>query len=330
MKAALFMLVLCFFCLGSAIAQKVDCFTIVSYNTENLFDTIKAKGKNDTDFTPGGKKKWNSYKYFNKLSNLAKVISGIDSCGCPEIVGLVEVENRKVVEDLIVTDSLKKCKYSIVHFEGNDPRGIENALLSRSEFMKIEDQKFFPVRFGDIQSQAMRDILYVKGIAGKDTLHFFVNHWKSRIGGTEKTQAKRMNDAICLKMKTDSLLSKNKKAKIIIMGDFNDNPADSSLLNVLNAYPHPPPIAVYLVNPFYSISEAGKGSYKFLDQWDLFDQIIISSGLQEASEGLIYKEGSASIFNPEWLYYHDKKTGTKKPDNKFSDHFPVYVVIERK
>ncbi len=329
MKKTLFIIIAFIFCNCYSHAQKTDQYTIVSYNVGNLFDTVKTPGKDDLEYTPDGKKKWNTEKYFSKLKNIAKVISSVDSCGCPAIVGLVEVENKKVVEDLISADNLKKCKYNIVHFESGDPRGIDNALLCRNDFLTIIIQKSFPVRFGDAQSEAMRDMLYVKGVSGKDTLHFFVNHWKSRLGEKSESEAKRLNDASCLKNKTDSLLKENENAKIIIMGDFNDNPTDKSIIDVLGAFSAPPAIPTYLFNPYYNLYKEGKGSYNYKGEWFLYDQIIVSGGLNDAASELKFNSVDTYVFNPDWLYYTDNN-GNKKLSMFYSDHFPVYIVIEKK
>lgn len=329
MKKTLFVIIVYVFCNSCSVAQKTDQYTIVSYNVENLFDTSKTSGKDDIDYTPDGKKKWNTEKYFSKLKNIAKVISSIDSCGCPAIVGLEEVENKKVMEDLISMETLSICKYSIIHFESGDPRGIDNALLYRNDFLTIIIQKSFPVRFGDEQAKAMRDMLYVKGVSGKDTLHFFVIHWKSRSDGVSETEPKRLNDAICLKNKTDSLLKDNENAKIIIMGDFNDNPTDKSIIDVLDAFSAPPATPTYLYNPFYTLYKKGIGSYIYKGEWFLYDQIIISGGLNDATSDLKFNTSDTNIFNPDWLYYTDN-TENKKPSMFYSDHFPVYIVIEKK
>ncbi|MFH0867625.1 MAG: endonuclease/exonuclease/phosphatase family protein [Bacteroidota bacterium] len=331
MKKTLFIIMAFIFCNGFSHAQRTDRYTIVSYNVENLFDTVKTSGKNDADFTPDGKKKWNTEKYFNKLKNIAKVISSIDSCGCPAIVGLVEVENKKVVEDLISADTLNKCKYSIVHFESGDPRGIDNAIIYRKDIVKLINGKNFLMAVPRNGYTYRHDFLYsIFGIEG-DTIHVFLNHFKARSSKpSDSTEVKRVLQAKYLKTKIDSLQGKDSKAKIIIMGDFNDNPSDSSIAKVLYTFPFPPAYPVYFLNPFFSIFEKGIGTYKYIDEWNLFDQIILSSGLNDAPSGFKYIDGSAAIFNPEWLYYTDKKTEKKKPDMLFSDHFPVYIVIEKK
>lgn len=329
MKKILFIIISYIFFINYSVAQKTDHYIIVTYNVENLFDTIKTPGKKDAAFIPGGKKKWNAQAYDNKLKNIAKVIGSIDSCGCPAVVGLVEVENKKVVEDLIATEPINKCMYNIVHFESGDPRGIDNALLYSSDFLNVIIQKPFPVVYGDSQSEAMRDILYVKGVSGTDTLHFFVNHWKSRMGGIPETEPKRLNDANCLKNKTDSLFKENKNTKIIIMGDFNDNPTDKSIVENLGAYISLQEMSPYLFSPCYALYKKGIGSYDYKGEWFMFDQIIVSGGMIDAISGLECNPADTYVYNPDWLYYTDSK-GKKKLSMSFSDHFPVYIILERK
>lgn len=331
MKKTLFIIIAYVFCSGYLVAQKTDHYTIVSYNVENLFDTVKTPGKDDAAFTPDGKKKWNTVAYFNKLKNIAKVISSIDSCGCPSIVGLVEVENKKVVEDLISADTLKKCKYNIVHFESGDPRGIDNAIIYRKDLVNLINEKNFLMSVPRNGNMYKHDFLYSAFGINNDTIHVFLSHFKARSSKlTDSTEVKRALQAKYLRTKIDSMQGMDSKIKIIVMGDFNDNPNDSSIFKVLNAFPYPPAYPVYLLNPFYSIFEKGNGTYKYKDEWDLLDQVMVSNGLNDATTGLKYVTGSAAIFNPEWLCYYDK-TGEKKLKNlKFSDHFPVYIILEKK
>ncbi len=169
-------------------SQKKDRFTIMFYNVENLFDTINDPHKLDDEFTPNGSKKWNSERYHKKINDLSKVIAAVDSIELPEIVGLAEIENDAVLQDLISTKKLKKGKYSVIHEESPDIRGIDVTLLYRRKAFREISHKTFPVLDSSDKKFKTRDILYIKGIAeSTDTLNIFVNHWSSRIGGDAKT-----------------------------------------------------------------------------------------------------------------------------------------------
>jgi len=298
-------------------------FKIVFYNVENLFDTIDEPGKDDTDFLPDGGKKWDTKKYFQKIKNISDVLIDIGNEELPEIIGLCEVENKEVLKDLINRSELKKGNYGIVHKDGHDPRGIEVALLYRKdEFNYITYKTIKPYN-------KTRDILYVKGVADKkDTLHIFVNHWKSRMGGQKETEEKRMRFADVLRKNVDSLFKINKNANIIIIGDLNDNPNNKSVADVLKAQKvsdKTKPETLY--NLSYSNFENKEYSY-YYKEWDMFDQIIVSNNIISKKTGLILSEKKENIFKKDWMLYKNK-SGEMLPDRTFyggySDHLPVYI-----
>ncbi len=210
--------------------------TVVFYNTENLFDTKDEPGKQDEEFTPEGEKKWTNARYQTKIRNVSKVISSINEGDLPEIVGLAEVENEKVLDDLIHTGLLVRGKYKVVHHESPDFRGIDCALIYRPEEFKVLKQMAIPIHFKNEPDYKTRDILYVKGRApDREVFHIFVNHWPSRIGGLEKSEPNRVEVAQILKSKIDSVLNDDPKANIIVMGDMNDEPANKSVHEILGA-----------------------------------------------------------------------------------------------
>lgn len=263
---------------------------IVSYNVENLFDTISNSG-NDKDFIPEGPKKYDTEKYYTKLENLAKVLSTIDEKQLPDIIGLTEIENRQVVKDLTEQKTLSKGNYHICHFDSPDPRGIDVALIHTPNFKLIKEQ-IVPVYTDENKRYRTRDILYVKGILQKDTLHLFVNHWKSRSGGAEKTEPRRISSALTLRNVTDSLLSINKNTKIIIMGDFNDNPNNTSLHSALGA--GKPDTDSALINIMFPLFDKGLGTHNYRDEWSMLDNFVVSQsiikgkGLRAVGNGIIF------------------------------------------
>ena len=301
-------------------------FTIVTFNVENLFDTINNPNKNDEDFLPEGKKKWNSYKYNKKLSDLATTISSINTNELPEIVGLCEIENKKVIEDLIAQPSLKNGKYSIVHEESPDERGIDNALIYKSSKFKYISHRAITINLSDKKDKT-RDILYVKGVADKtDTLHIFVNHWSSRSGGMEASEIKRVYAALTLRREVDSIFRTNRNAKIVVMGDLNDEPTNKSVFTILqsnNKRKNQEPLELY--NLMYDLHNNGNvGSYNYKGTWNIIDNLIVSQDFFSSNPGFKLKYDSGKIFSTDSL-----KDQSKKGFDGFSDHYPIYIVLTK-
>ena len=311
---------------------------VTFYNTENLFDTIDNPNTLDNEFLPNGKKQWNTERYQDKVSKLAHVLSSISDKKLPDFIGLCEIENKAVVDDLSKNKQLKKAKYSIVHYESPDARGIDVALMVAKKRHKVLYSRPIHVGLPDDKRFKTRDILYVKVFhkCAKDTLHVFVNHWPSRRGGMEKSEHKRKAAAQALKNITDSLQKQNSKANIIIMGDFNDEPDNASISEVLQAYPakiDPKINKPLLKNLAAELDKEGKGSYyySYQKQWNMLDQIIISGNMLSTEASIKALSTSQQIFQAEWLIY-TSKSGDKSPSRTYgrtyyggySDHFPVY------
>ncbi|MEI7499553.1 MAG: endonuclease/exonuclease/phosphatase family protein [Bacteroidota bacterium] len=308
-------------------------FKIAFYNTENLFDTIDDTHKSDEDFLPTSKVAWNSERYFLKLKNIARALISIDSTNLPAVIGLAEVENIAVVNDLISKTLLDKGNWGVILEEGSDPRGIDVAMLYRKDVMKYIGHS----AFSSAASFKSRSVLYVRlADAKKDTFHLFVNHWKSRSGGAPETEYQRVENATTLKSIIDSVLSRNSNAKIVIMGDFNDEPNNKSLSEVLGAGKPDKKIAsTGLYNLFYELFMKGEGTIYYKD-WDMFDQIIVSGNLLiKKRKGTFILPPYGYIFKPDWILYKNKKgemvpnrtAGTKEYFGGFSDHLPVYTII---
>ncbi len=311
-----------------------DQLKIVFYNTENIYDTIDDPLISDEEFLPNSKIAWNTERLNTKLNNIARALISIDSTNLPGMIGLAEVENIGVLRDLINNTGMKRGKYEAILEEGNDQRGIDVALIYRKEALHCLGHWSIP----SATSFKTRSVLYVKfANKGKDTLHIFVNHWKSRSGGSSETEPQRLENANVLKHLTDSVLSRNTGAKIIIMGDFNDEPNNKSLSEALNAMkPVKNAIPSGLYNLMYDRFLAGEGTLFYKD-WDLFDQFIVSGNL------LIGKRGKkpgieppyAFIFKPDFLLFKNKDgvmipnrtASSKEYYGGFSDHLPVYVSL---
>jgi len=319
-------------------AQKaaIPPLKVVFYNLENLYDTVDDPNKNDNEFLPGSEKDWNSARYLEKIANLGRVLSFIDNSELPGVIGLCEAENREVLEDLVRLTPLSAAPYRIILEEGEDPRSIDVALMYRSDRLTYLDHKPFRA---SAENQT-RFILYVKllGSAG-DTLHFFVNHWKSRSGGVRETEPKRIEAAGLLRHAVDSLFAMNPEARILILGDLNDEPADKSVALTLEALePGKDPQPGELYNLFLADWKAGKGTLWYRD-WDLFDQIIVSGSLLTKSrERYPYiRTARGTIFNPLWLLVSwdgEPSTPFRSYTYKrgytggYSDHLPVYVSLQ--
>lgn len=317
---------------------KPESTKIAFYNVENLFDTIDDPNVNDEEFTPEGRQNWNSEKFATKLDHISQVFLSMDSAQTPALIGMAEIENRQVLDDLIQKSHLKDFNYEIIHQESPDFRGIDVALIYRPDIYTPIVNRWFAINFPFDSAYTTRDILYSKGNIFKDkVLHIFVNHWTSRFGGQEVTTAKRIFIASFLKTKTDSILNVEPDANIIIMGDLNDNPTDISITGSLSALPVANPVSK---NKLYNLSlnkfQNGEGTL-YYNSWDLFDQMIVSGNLLTENSSIKIDPSSFKIYNPDWIVFEDNK-GIKRPNRTasgnryyggYSDHFPVYITIKR-
>jgi predicted extracellular nuclease len=310
--------------------------TVVFYNVENLFDTENTPGGNDAEFTPESEKKWTRERYQKKLEDISRVLASVNQKELPEIIGLCEIENRGVLDDLIKTEPLAGGEYEIAHFESPDFRGIDVALLYRSDEFKVTWSAPVKVTFADEPNFTTRDILHVKGVTlNQEEFHIFVNHWPSRIGGLEQTEPKRTAIAQLIKSKIDSVQNLNPEANIVVMGDMNDEPSNKSLKEVLSAK-SPETENAALINLMYPLHEAKQGSYNYRGDWNMLDNIIVSPGLLD-NKGFQSVEKQGFLFREEWMEYKNSK-GEISPDRTYggpnyyggiSDHFPVFIKLSR-
>ena len=318
------------------VSQQAKCqgFSFVFYNVENLFDIKDDPNTNDEEFSPEGDKHWTYERYHEKIDHIARVLVGVGKWELPAIVGLCEVENINVLFDLAGHRMLKEGTYKILHQDSPDRRGIDVGLLYRPDVFEPIYTKWIQISFQSDTSLRTRDILYTKGIVFKaDTLHIFINHWPSRWGGIESSMPKRIEVAERLKFFTDSIFLADTNPNVLIAGDFNDTPEDSSIMKVLDARPEMTD-QEDLVNIMYPMHAKGQsGTLKYRENWEIYDQIIVSPAIMELEYSALIANGPF-IFNPEFLLVADERYLGAKPFRTyagpqylggFSDHLPVYV-----
>ncbi|MCB9261888.1 MAG: endonuclease/exonuclease/phosphatase family protein [Flavobacteriales bacterium] len=318
-----------------ASCTKKNYLGIAFYNVENLFDTIDDPNTLDGEFTPDSAKHWNTEKYFAKLNNLAKVLTTYQSNQTPDFVGLCEVENRLVLEDLLKADALKDKNLDIVHFESPDLRGIDVAALYNTKKLKMLDSGKHPLDLSEY-GETTRDVLWVKMLekSTKEQFIFLINHWPSRRGGLEESEPKRILAAQNLKHLKDSLLKQNAGINLIVMGDFNDEPDNKSIKEALDATNQTEINNAQLFNVMAALKAVGQGSYRFRDDWNMLDQLMVNSALLD-NQKWEYERNSAGIRNEDWLQQHSEKYeghplrtfGGNNYLNGYSDHFSVYMLL---
>ncbi|HOY32981.1 MAG TPA: endonuclease/exonuclease/phosphatase family protein [Bacteroidales bacterium] len=319
--------------------KKLNIAVVAFYNVENLYDTIDDPKTDDAEFLPTGIQNWNTAKYSLKLQRISEVISKIGQevvPGGPVIIGLSEIENRYVLEDLTNSEPLKNQNYGIVQYNSPDRRGVDVALLYQKKRFTLEGSKPFTLKSSDT-SLRTRDQLLVWGKLDGEEMYFLVNHWPSRRGGEQRSAPKRKDAALLSKQISDSLFKMNPNVKLIIMGDLNDNPNNASIAKHLNAKGEINKITQGdLYNPMFGLFQDGIGSYAYRDSWDLYDQMILTSAFLGTDRNS-YKLLKAKIFNEQFL---KQKTGTFSgyPWRTaaggqylmgYSDHFPIYVILGR-
>ncbi len=327
---SLFFFTILFVGLSAQQKKSYAVYGMAFYNVENLFDTEDSEDTNDVEFTPEGGYHWNEMKYQNKLGNIAEVLDQLGGKYCPAgpaIIGLSEVENRRVLEDLVQHGDFARKNYQIVHEESPDWRGIDVALIYNPELFTLESYKAVPFTLPDRPDYASRDQLLVTGTMAGETVHVIVNHWPSR----RAKSIRREQAAAVTRGIVDSLLSLDAQAKIMVMGDLNDDPTNNSVKKVLKAKRKKSDVdAGDMYNPFWDFYAQGIGTLAYKGSWNLFDQIILSHGLigSDKSELSYWK---SEIFNKEFLINQEgqfkgypKRTHSKGIYlNGYSDHLPV-------
>lgn len=315
---------------------------IAFYNLENLFDTIDTPDVIDTEFSYESPKEWGSERYWTKIDRIAEVISKLGSyenIQGPAIIGMCEMENRGVLEDLVKSPRISHLNYKIIHYDSPDSRGIDVAMLYQPGSFKVTNSRSVPliIRGDDGNRIYTRDQLQVSGIFEGEPMHFIINHWPSRRGGEDKSHLLRNEAASLARSLVDSINATERNARIIVMGDMNDDPIDESIRLYLKARDEQNRLkSGQLFNSMGVHYKQGIGTLCYRDKWNLFDQIILTEAfLKKNSKGFRYN--SSRVFNESFLAqqegrYKGYPFRTYVGDNYhggYSDHFPTYILIEK-
>lgn len=320
-------------------SRKVQVAGIAFYNFENLFDTIPNNPENrDLEFTPGGQRQWDGRKYWQKVNNLAYAISQFKTNTTPvgpAIIGVSEIENRSVLEDVVSRPDIKAWNLQIVHHDSPDARGVDVGLLYNPRYFKLENvtnHRLTAVKF------RTRDQMCVVGRLLGQRIAVIVNHWPSRLGGQEQSEPNRVAAAELCRNIADSLWRTDPNIGVIIMGDLNDDPMDKSCAKVLGAKRNPDGIGEHgFFNPWWNILNDGTGTLAYKGSWNLFDQIIISGNLVDPKADTSWKFSTAKVLNFPFLFATE---GTLQGAPKrsfsggayiggYSDHFPTEIFLQR-
>lgn len=312
--------------------------TVAFYNCENFFDTKDDPNKKDDDFLPESPLKWDETRFMNKLQKVAQVLdSTVEGPALPALVGLVEVENKYVLDELISKSQFKEKPYADLCTDSPDERSIDVGLLYDKSVFTLEDFKEINATnptFGDYKT---RNILFatLKTTNG-DLFYVFVNHWPSRREGEKESEPRRVYAAEQVRNKINEIQKKDKNAKIIVMGDFNDHPDNNSILNTLKASDKPKTKGD-LYNAYYTLDKEKQGTHYFDKEWRVLDQIMVSQGLLHAKKGYKFNPQHAYILKKDFVLFKNNKTGEVRPSrtysgekyyNGYSDHLSVYITLE--
>ena len=331
-------------------------YVIGFYNLENLFDTYHDEGKNDYQFLPDGQNQWTDAKYQKKLSNMARVINAMkeDNSCWHTILGVCEVENRNVLEDLVNDPQIIGANYQIVHYDGPDRRGVDVALLYKPEQFSVIASESIPFTFEgsaiDFSSWTQeekdnfrtRDILMVRGMLAGEMFAIFVAHLPSRIGG--KGADLRPRGAEIMYKRAMELEKEFPGIRIVVMGDMNDNPTDVSMTTYLRGKEHIKDVGEHdFYSPFLSMYKAGYSSLYYRGESNIYDLILVNSQLAHAPDGglkilLINKNGFyGRVFKKDFMTWQSGQyKGTPFRTfsggafvGGFSDHYPTYIVVSK-
>lgn len=308
---------------------------IMFYNVENLFDTQDDPLTRDEEFTPMGNHHWTKARYMTKLHKLAAVMDSVGRKDWPLVIGMAEVENRRVLEDLTGKTVLADGNYGIVHQDSPDRRGIDVALLYRKEDIQILESAFLRIPFPEDTTIRTRDILYAKGCLKADTLYFFVCHFPSMIGGEKQSEWRRQRAASVIRHKVDSLFALNPAIGIIIMGDLNGK-ANTLAQKVLQTKSSDKKVQEgELYNTGYYLLKKNFGSYRYKGRWQTIDHIIVSGGLLNGKSGW-QADRRLTVYSAPFLLEEDKTYFGFKPCptyrgpryiGGYSDHLPIYIQL---
>lgn len=337
-------LVFLFFAISLTVYAQTKPYKIVFYNLENFFDTVNDPEVLDDEFTPEGPKKWTQDKYDKKLHNMERVFFDIAAINkdYPVVIGVSEVENRNVLEDIVAAPKLAPANYRIVHHDSPEARGVDVAFFYRADVFKFEGEKAIRTIIPSLPNFKTRDILTMWGkIDGEDFL-FMVGHWPSRLGGKEASEYKRIAVGEQMRSIADSVKQIRPDVKVVLMGDFNDDPTDPSITQGLGAKLKVKELQKgdYYA-PYASMLKAGYGTLAYGDAWNIFDNIVVTENLvNDTTDKLKIQKAPGSKFygNIFKRHYMVQKEGQYKGyplrtyvgnnfQGGYSDHFPVYIYI---
>ena len=307
---------------------------IMFYNVENFFDIYDDSLTDDNGFLPDGLMRWNLTRYKKKTNSLYKTIIAAGEWEPPPVIALCEIENRKVLEDLIYGTYLLKYNYNIIHEESPDRRGIDVCLIYRKEIANVIYYRYWiPVEIKQKDFNS-RSVLYTKILIGSDTIHLIVNHWPSRRGGVLASENYRLLIASMVREKIDSLVEKNPSgARIIVLGDFNSTPDDQAIRSLVCSSDS----GKTMINLSERLDDSGLGTYRYMGTWEMIDQVIVSKGLLVCREGNYTEPDLLRIFKPDFLLKKDPKYPGFSPystyhgykyQGGFSDHLPVFLDLK--
>ena len=341
MKKTVLMLCMALFAVATLSAQDKP-YSVVFYNLENLFDIYNDPETHDDEFTPQGVKQWNETRYQKKLTNMERVLFDIaaQQKEYPIVIGVSEIENRSVLEDLISQPKLKGANYRICHYDSPDARGVDVAFLYRPDVFKIQGSDNIKLHVEGLPNFRTRDLVVMWGTIEGEPFYFLVSHWPSRLGGKEASQFKRDACATQIREIKDSLLRENPATKVIVMGDFNDDATDDSIVEVMGAKGKVKELEPGdFFNPYNEMLRAGLGTLAYQDEWNLFDNICVTENLVNAESGKLRilkgKKYYGNIFTRPYMLqlegqYKNYPLRTFVSNNfqdGYSDHFPVYIYI---
>jgi hypothetical protein len=333
-------LLLCLSMISLCQRKDYKAAVIAFYNLENLYDTIDNPIVNDEEFLPKGVRNYSGTIYMDKLNRLATVISQMGteiSPDGPAILGVAEIENDTVLNDLVHQKLIEKRGYKIVHYDSRDIRGVDVALLYNPKYFAVEasDKLFVQLPGGSKDAYFTRDILWVRGKLDGETIHIYVNHWPSRSGGEKRSEPARNAAAQVCKNHMDSIAKLEPNAKVVVMGDLNDDPTNVSVAGIINAKGKEKDVPKGgMFNPWTDLYKKGIGTLAYQDAWGLFDQILIS-------QPWLNKDQPGFHFHQQYIFareYMKENNGRYKGypmrtwDGNtyragYSDHFPTYLIM---
>ncbi len=355
-KISIYFLALALLLPANALAQRDRSYVIGFYNLENLFDTYHDEGKNDYEYLPDGANQWTEVKYDKKLHNMASVIKAIhdDNKVWHAVLGVSEIENRHVLEDLVSMPEIAEANFQIVHYDGPDRRGVDVALLYRPSVFRVLESKSIPFTFEDSEVQfemtpeeqadfRTRDILMVRGLLGGEMFAFFVAHLPSRNGG--KGGDLRSRGGEIMYRESMKLMERYPEIKIVAMGDMNDNPSDPSMAYYMRGKEKIEEVGeTDFFSPFLSMLKAGYGSLAYQGEWNIYDILVVNANLAHPAKGtlgiipIVKNRFYGRIFHKPFMTQQEGQyKGTPFRTSSggafiggYSDHYPTYIVVSTK